>query len=156
MVIVRDITQRVQAEQAKSKLLRRARRQHAALVRLTTDPALAEGRLDEAFPAIAKAAAETLDVGRVSLWELSSQGRTLRCLEAFDRSCGEHSAGRVLPVARYPRHFAALETGRVLESDDVRGDPRTDELTADYWEPLGIGATIEALVRLRGQVVGVV
>ncbi|MCS7311324.1 MAG: EAL domain-containing protein [Acidobacteria bacterium] len=156
MVIVRDITERKQAEVERNRLLDRVQAQQATLVRLATEPALAEGRLDDLWPVLTATVADVLGVERVNVWKFSPDGTELRCLANFERSTRRYSAGDVLPTYRYPRYIEALRSGLVIEAADVHQDPRTTELTADYWAPLGIASSIDAPIRLRGQVVGII
>jgi len=155
LTIVRDITERVRAVEEKERFLKRTRRQHAALIRLASHPALSEGRLDKALRAITEVAAETLHVERVNVCKLSSDGFKVHCLDCFTCSSGEHTAERSFPLRRFPRYRDALENDRALVVADVMADPRTAELAADFWVPLGIGAAIKVPVRLHGKLVGV-
>ncbi|GBC84017.1 Cyclic di-GMP phosphodiesterase PdeB [bacterium HR11] len=155
MVVVRDVTERKRAEAERSRLLDRMKAQQAALVRLATEPALAEGRLDDLWPVLTATVADVLGVERVNVWEFSPDGSELRCRMGFERTARRHSAGDVLPMYRYPRYLEALQSGLVIEAPDVHQDPRTAELTADYWAPLGIASSLDAPIRLRGRVVGV-
>lgn len=152
----RDITRQVETELEEVRLEQRLRRQHDALIRLSTYRASAEGRLSEALNLITQIAAEALDVERVNIWRLSPDGRELRSLTIFERSENKYSGGQLLPANDYPLFFAALETVQVMDAADVNRDPRTIELNADYWRPLGISSTIQVPVRLHGQVIGVV
>ncbi len=153
---VQDITARKRKEMQDSRLAMRVQRQHATLVHLVTHPALVEGHLKEALEAIAAAAAQVLEVERTNIWRLAPNGEELHCLQACDQVTGRGGSGRVLPIERYPNYFAALESGRVVDAEDVSTDPRTAELTADYWRPQGIRSSLSAPVRLYGQVVGLV
>ena len=145
-----------QTEIEEVQLQKRLRRQHEALVRLSTHPASAEGRLSEALTVTTQAAAEALDVDRVNIWRLSPDQRELRCLTSFEFTEREHTAGRLLQASAYPLYFAALETLQVIDVTDVSKDSRTAELTTEYWKPLGITSTIQVTVRLHGQVIGVI
>jgi|GEM_PF-1801179 len=155
MVVVRDVTERKRVEAERGRLLDRMQAQQRALVRLATEPALAEGRLEDLWPVLTATVADVLSVDRVNVWVFSADGTELRCLANFERSTGRYSAGDVLSMHRYPRYVEALQSGLVIEAVDVHQDPRTAELTADYWAPLGIASSVDAPIRLRGQVVGV-
>ncbi len=156
MTLVRDITERRQAEKEKSYLAERAQQHHSALIRLATHPALTEGQLEQALQVIAETAAETMEVERVNIWRHSSDGRQVRCVETFEYFGAERVRDRVIAIDHYPRYFAALEANPALVVSDVVNDPRASELTVAYWRPLGIGATIDVPVRLHGQLVGMV
>jgi PAS domain S-box-containing protein len=156
LAVFTDISERKRREEEQQQLQDRVQAQQETLIRLTTHPAVIEGRLDQALPTIAQEVAETLEVERVGIWRFTQAGSHIRCLEDFERSAGVHSVGAIFPTQNYPHYFAALEKGLVVDVSDVKSDPRTEELIDDYWEPEGIGATLEAPIRLGGQLVGVV
>ncbi len=156
LAIVRDISQRVRAEEEKARLLERKQRQHTALASLATHPALIEGRMAEALQAVTRQAAETLEVARVNVWQFTPEDQEARCLASFEKGSAPRMAGLVFPIALYTRYLSALREGRALVIRDVRDDPRTAELVEDYWAPSGVVAAIEMPIRLHGQVVGVI
>ena len=129
-------------------------RQSQALFRLITSPIFARGNLDEALSTITRLGADLLGVARVSVWRLLEDGRTLESLWAFDRDQIPPPRSR-LDLQAYPRYREALETSRVVAAQDVSRDPRTAELSATYWNVLGIRASINAPIRVRGRIVGV-
>jgi signal transduction histidine kinase/CheY-like chemotaxis protein len=62
----------------------------------------------------------------------------------------------VLTSAENPAYFRALAgEERAIAAHDARKDPRTSEFLRNYLSPLGIGAMLDAPIRLKGQVVGV-
>lgn len=156
VAIEEDITARRQNEAERTFLLERMRRQQATIARLSMYPALAEGHCEEAFEVIARNAAETLAVSMVSLWSLSAENQELVCLEAFGYSPAHLKRREDVQIRRYPRYFAALYAGQAIDAEDVRTDSRTSELVEDYWALHNIGASLQAPIRLHGQVIGVV
>ncbi len=151
----RNVTERVQTEQRKAALQERLKQQNRTLSRLSTHPALAEGDLKRALPVMTEMTTATLGIARANIWQFSPDEYEMHCLEAFERASNTHSAGLVIQTEAYPHHVAALRSGIVLDTPDVQTDPRTVELTDDYWRPLGIHSTIEAPIRLHGQMTGV-
>ena len=97
---------------------------------------------------------ETLGVERAGIWLFKLEGSVLICRDLFERGLRQHHAGTTLATDRYPNYFAALDKERAIEAGDALTDPRTLELV-DYMKPLGIGAILDAPVRWRGQIVGV-
>ncbi len=154
--IVRDITQQKRSEEERSQLLARIQRQHATLAHIVTHPSLAAGNVDKALPLIARLAADTLDVQRVNIWHLSPNKSEIICLAAWENPPGSYSSGVSLQVDKYPHYFAALEAERVLVVNNVYTEPAVSDMLADYCVPYGIGAMIEAPIRLHGQIVGIV
>lgn len=104
---------------------------------------------------IAECAAQSLGVQRVNIWWFSPDRRYLRCAESFDARSGQHVAGSVLDLSDHPDYAAALESARVIDVADTADDPRTLEFYDSYLRPNGIGALLDAPIRVEGQVAGV-
>jgi class 3 adenylate cyclase len=83
-------------------------------------------------------AAEICQAKRVGVWYLAANGRTLVCEDNFDPSADAHTAGAELYRDEFPRLFAALEELAEIDAPVARSDPRTEELSALYLQPLGI------------------
>ena len=97
---------------------------------------------------------ETLDIERAGIWLISSDGKTLICRDLFERSSHRHAAAMTLPIDNYANFFAALEKERAIAASDALHDPRTAEF-GEYLKSHGIGAVLDAPVRWRGSIVGV-
>lgn len=112
--------------------------------------------MEVALRAITETAADALDIDRVSVWLIDEGRQKLVCEDMFDRRHAEHSEGTVLESHQYPAYFAALETEEVIAADNAHIDVRTREFSASYLTPLGIGAMLDAPIRVAGSVRGVV
>ena len=97
---------------------------------------------------------DTLDVERSGIWLISTDGKTLICRDLFERSARRHNAAVTLPIDRFPDFFAALEKERAIEAHDALQDPRSAEF-GEYFKLQGIGAVLDAPVRWRGRIAGV-
>ena len=154
--IARDITERRRAEEEQHAQLERVRNQQAAIVQLATLGAAAAGDFEAAARSITEVASAAMDVERLSVWLLSEDGQRLCCTDLFERSNGAHSAGMTLDTKDYPRYFAALRAARGINSADARTDPRTSEFTDGYLVPLSISSMLDAPIRVRGELAGVI
>ena len=154
--VARDITERKQAEEQRLQSIARVARRHKALVRMSRAQGGLEGGLEGVLKHICELAAEAVQVERVSIWQLSDDKSRLRCLNLFQRSTGEHTKGIVFDAADYPRYFQAIEASRALIVDEARLDGRTAEFVQDYLTPLGIYSMLDAPIRLKGSLVGIV
>jgi len=103
---------------------------------------------------IAKGAQEALEVSQVSIWQISPDHQYTYCVAAAG-DVSEQLEGNVLPLNRYLTYTASLGEERVIATDSVLTDPRTEELE-DYWRLHGIEATMNAPVLVEGKVVGIV
>jgi PAS domain S-box-containing protein len=103
---------------------------------------------------IAKAAQEALEVSQVSIWQISPDRQYTYCVAAAG-DVSQQLEGTVLQLKRYLNYIVSLDEERVISTDSVLTDPRTEELE-DYWRLHGIEATMDAPVRVEGKVVGIV
>jgi PAS domain S-box-containing protein len=132
------------------------RLQRVALVELATHPALGTGALDEVLQPILRAAAACLEVERVGAWFFSEESEVLTCQLLYERSPDSFSAGAVLKRSDYPTYFSALLTERTIPAGDARNDPLTVEFRESYLPAHDIHALLDAPIRLRGSLIGVV
>ncbi len=151
-----DITERRRAEEDKQARLQRLSCQQRSIVEIATDGGVVTGNLETAFSVITTSAAHAMTVQRVSIWLFDADNEIIRCADLFDLATDSHEAGETLAAASYPLYFEALENDRVVDADDALSDPRTSDFVQDYLVPLNIRSLLDAPIRLRGRVVGVV
>src|SRR6185295_15382155 len=95
-------------------------------------------------------------VERASIWIFNEQGTALELLDLYERTPNRHVTGVTLAVQDYPSYVHAItHEEQAIAADDAHRDFRTREFSRSYLTPLGIGAMLDAPVRRRGQVVGV-
>jgi signal transduction histidine kinase/CheY-like chemotaxis protein len=130
--------------------------QQVALLELAKSDALLDGNLTQALHAITAAAGDILDVDRVSIWVFEEDRSAIRMLDLYQRSVRSHHSGIILRASQYPAYFRAAETEEhAIAAHDAHRDPRTKEFSDSYLTPLNIGAMLDAPVRRRGRVVGI-
>jgi diguanylate cyclase (GGDEF)-like protein len=115
-----------------------------------------EGDPAAALAIISETGCKALGVARCSVWVLDDDRDTLACVDLFEAAENKHSSGIELPASAYPGYFAALESEEPIAADDAHTDPRTREFSTGYLTPLGIGALLDAPIRLGLKLVGVV
>ncbi|WP_457788736.1 putative bifunctional diguanylate cyclase/phosphodiesterase [Pseudomonas sp. PL-6] len=133
--------------------LQRSRTQQRLIVRLARQRYVSSDPLLEAAELITQAACEVYGVARAGLWKLGSH--SLESVTLYRRDLARHERLADIDARAFPRYLEALHSGRAIDAEDARHDPRTAELNASYLEPLGIGAMLDAGVRVDGEVVGV-
>lgn len=126
------------------------------LLDLAKSPNVGSGNLGAALHEITEAAAKVLDVERASVWLYSPDQREIRCIDLFNATTREHTAGNRLVSDDYPRYFEALHENRTIPADDAHTDWRTCEFSAGYLTPLGINSMLDAPLRVGGEMIGVV
>ena len=93
---------------------------------------------------------------RASIWLLSKDQTSITLIDLFESSSHQHSAEMILQSAQYPTYFQSLlNVERAIAAHDAHKDPRTSEFSRTYLAPLNIGAMLDAPIRQKGQVVGV-
>ncbi len=147
------------ADQAQSGLERHPQTlkdQQTALLELVKSEDLHSGDLTQALHAITAAAGDALAVERVSIWLFDQDRTAIRLLDLYERSTQSHQSGTILQARQYPAYFQAVETEEhAIASHDAHHDPRTREFLNGYLSPLNIGAMLDAPIRRKGTVVGV-
>ncbi len=156
MMVVKDITERQQAQEALQIKENEQRRQSQTLVQLARNKKFQQGNLHTTLKEITEAAARTLSVKRVGVWLYNEDSSAIECIDLYDVITKEHTCGRSFLKANYPAYFQALEMERSIAIHDAINDKRTQELSASYLSVFGITSLLEAPIWLGGRLIGVV
>lgn len=150
IAVIRDLTERKQAERERARSAEEGQHFASALVELgraaLTDPADLHGH-------VTSIVAGALDIARVSIWSLDAASAT--CLDLFDATGPGHSAGIVLEEQAFLPYFAALREESVIVAPDARTHRATACFRESYLEPLGIVSMLDVPVRTLAGVEGV-
>ena len=152
---ITDLGSRRRAEIDERERQRRTRAQEAALLQLVKDPASVAGSFDEGVRKLTELAAAAVEADQAGVWLLDDFGRALVCADRYVQATRTHGAEPPLSRDLHPVYFAALEHEKSVAIDDVRTDARVADMRAVYFDRHAIGATLDAPIRLRGCVVGV-
>jgi signal transduction histidine kinase/DNA-binding response OmpR family regulator len=126
------------------------------LRKLAQSESLNSGELDQALRAITEACSQLLQADRTSIWLFDEQRTAIKLMDLFEATERRHSAGAMLQASDYPAYFQALVMEEwAITAHDAHCDPRTSEFATDYLIPLNIGAMLDAPIRQKGRVVGV-
>jgi hypothetical protein len=156
VVAIRDIRERKRVEEALQKRENCLRKQSKTLVQLAKSKTLQQGNLNAALREITEAAAQTVEVERVSVWLYNSDRSKVECVDLYDARTKRHSWGMLLLKANFPAYFQALEEQRSIAAHDACNDNRTQELSEPYLSAFGIASVLNAPIWLGGHLVGVV
>ena len=153
--IVRDITDRKLAEEARTEADARIKQQSEALLNLATRLEVSTADLRPALQRICMVADFVLDAARVEVWACEKDAKRLRRLASFAPRTGAPSSGpEVVDAGLLPRFMAVLQNERVIEAHDVNDDPASAELAAQGLCGPDIASVVAAPVRAAGEVVG--
>jgi len=154
--ISEDITERKHIEHVERERTRGLEQQQIALRELALHDAMYTGNLEEALRMITETGSRVLGVERTSIWALKKQGAMLELLDLYERTPNRHITGFTLAAQDYPSYFQAIAHEEyAIAAHDAHADVRTKEFSQSYLTPLGIGAMLDAPVRRRGDIIGV-
>ena len=154
--ISEDITERKSIEHAERERARVLEQQQIALCELAKRDVIHMGNLEEALRMITETGSRVLGVERASIWTFNEQGTAMELLDLYERTPNRHITGLTLAAEDYPSYFQAIAQEELaIAAHDAHADVRTREFSQSYLTPLGIGAMLDAPVRRRGHVVGV-
>ena len=131
----------------------RSRRQQGLIVRLARHRYTSANPQLEAAQLITRAASEAYDVARATLWHLN--GYWLEAVASYCRETNSHEYPAAQCVSEFPQYIDALQSSRALEIENVRDDPRTRDMAELFFRPHQVTATLDASIRVGGEVVGV-
>src|SRR5215467_512866 len=152
----RDITDRKRLARQERLRINLLHEHQKALLKLAQSEAIIYGDLQRAFQAITEVASRVLAVERASIWLFQEDRTAIQLADLYESTNGRHSSGSVLQANQFPSYFQALEQEEsTIAARDAHYDPRTREFSSAYLTPLGIGAMLDAPIRHKGKVVGV-
>jgi len=152
----RDITDRKQVTRQEKRRFRLLQEHQTGLLELAQSEAIISGDLERAFQAITEVASRVLAVERASIWLFQEDRSAIQLADLYEAVNGRHSAGSILQANQFPSYFQALEEEEyTIAAHDAHYDPRTREFSSSYLTPRGIGAMLDAPIRHKGKVVGV-
>jgi len=154
-VVCEDITSRRQAEVMLQASEARLRKQNESLGDLVRGKTFQNGNLQEALQAVTEMAARCMEVERVSVWFYDEARTKMICRDLFELNRQQHTAGVELEQKDFLPYFEALSQGRDIDAYDAQNDYRTRCFHDSYLRPLGITSMLDAPIRLRGELVGV-
>ena len=126
-----------------------------AYLALIKDNRIFEGSLQDSASHIAKQSALALSVGRASVWVSYDDESVLHCLSLYNVDQDSYEHGTILRKKNIPRYFEALNNERVVNTANALEDPRTRELKSSYLIPLDIHSLLDATLRSKGKLKGV-
>lgn len=133
----------------------RLREQQSALLQLSRNGFSGPDHLQQLLTDTTEIVARTLRIERVSLWLFDETREKIECRDLFRHNPCEHTRAPVRHVADFPVYFNTIEAERCFSANDAISDPVTAEFAEGHLKPMGIGAVLDAPLRIAGQLVGV-
>ncbi|UPQ82375.1 EAL domain-containing protein [Pseudomonas knackmussii] len=131
----------------------RSRAQQNLIVRLARHRYSSSNPQLEAAQLITQAASEAYGIARAAIWHINNN--QLETVAAYRRDVDSHEYPPPLDLSKCPRYVEALHSGRAIDVANVLLDPRTQELAGGFFDTRGITSTLDATIRVGGDVIGV-
>ncbi|GAB1258876.1 hypothetical protein NBRC116494_33780 [Aurantivibrio plasticivorans] len=110
----------------------------------------------EAVKRIDEAIVASLNVSRASVWLLDEPGDCLDLIDLYCSSTQTHAHDASLKRPDFRRYFEALDRTRIISAHDAHTHPDTRDLSPAYLKPNGIFSMLDATIRSKGKVSGVI
>jgi PAS domain S-box-containing protein len=153
--IVRDITERKEAENKTKQIQENLIKQNKVLVDLANKKTLFSGSFLESAKEISKAAAETLNVSKCSVWMYYPEKELTAVVTYYLKNKTFDFTPIVLNYNDYPEYFKAIKTERILAVKDVFNDNRMAALE-NYFKLYNIKSTLDVPVRVGGEIIAII
>ncbi len=154
VALEREIQERISAEFNLLISGIRLRKQQAGLLELAQSQSIYNGNFQEALAEITKLSCRTLNVERGGVWFYNADRSVLCCAQLYENTSNTYQQNIILSQTDYPAFFDALKPERAIAIRDAQRDPRTQELTTDYFQPAAITSVLYAPIRFKGKVLG--
>jgi GAF domain-containing protein len=156
VALEREIQERISAEFNLLISGIRLRKQQAGLLELAQSESIYNGNFQEALTEITQLSCRTLNVERGGVWFYNDDQSELRCAQLYESRSNTYRQNIIFSQTAYPAYFEALKPARAIAIRDAQRDPRTQELTEDYFQPAGITSVLYAPIRFKGNVLGII
>lgn len=115
-----------------------------------------DGDLNAAGLLILTAATHGLRINRAGIWLFSEDKQTICGKMLIDGDDCKLDTDLCLLRQDFPRYFDTLDTERAVVANNAREDKSTNEFSESYLIPLGITSMLDAPIRHRGTMLGII
>lgn len=114
------------------------------------------GDLHAAGLLILSATIDGLRINRAGIWLFSEDKQVICGKMLIDGDNCELDTRLCLARSDYPRYFNSLDSERAVVAQDAQNDESTKEFCASYLIPFGITSMLDAPIRHRGEMLGII
>jgi len=93
---------------------------------------------------------------RSSIWHFHADRDSIICQDLFDSRTGEHGGGMELFAADYTAYFAVIRNQGTLVADNAHEHPATACFSETYFDPFGIEALLDVVIRIDDRPIGII
>lgn len=114
------------------------------------------GDMGSAGLLILTAALHGLGINRAGVWLLTDDKQAIQGKMLIDGNDCVLDSELTLARSDYPNYFASIDSERAVVANDAQQDPATAEFRANYLIPFGISSMLDAPIRHRGAMLGII
>jgi len=129
-------------------------RQHEIMTRLSERRNVDSCGLQLIFDELSQAACEGLNVSRASIWLCSDDCSKVLCASAYSACEGLHDIFDEVLISACPNYLNAMESGSVVQSQNVKYDTKTSELLTTGYILKNTEALLHLPIWLEGESIG--
>ncbi len=115
-----------------------------------------DGDLQAAGLLILTAVIHGLQINRAGIWIFTDDKEAIRCRMLIDGNDCVLDGGLELVRASYPDYFTALDNERAIVANNAQDYSSTLEFRDNYLIPFGITSMLDAPIRHRGNMLGII
>lgn len=134
----------------------RLEKNNDALLQLASEQVLTNGNYEEALKIITHIAAITLNVSRVSVWEIRDNKNSIHCMDMYSLVPEQHSCGMELFSYDFPVYFNAINANKTIVANDASTNIFTSEFKDNYLIPLQIVSMLDSPFFINGELKGII
>ncbi|WCL49587.1 PAS domain S-box protein [Leptospira sp. GIMC2001] len=155
--IIRDITKNRLSEMETREIYERTRNQSQAIVELAMDESFYNSNLNDSFKKILQVGSRVLAVDTVAIWFFNDDYSQLDSFLEYNIKDNSFTRGHSSLLAKNLTNYLNFVLGsRVLVSNDTLTDHRTREFLESYINLTHTRALMDASIRVRGKIVGLI
>jgi two-component system sensor histidine kinase/response regulator len=156
IVQIVDVSEEKAEKHKQEVRIQRLEQQQQAISYFSHHTAVLKGDFEIAAEVFSELVADCLEVERVGVWLLNYDKALMESIDLYLRSEKRHDKEESIPLEDYPQYFSSLTLNRPIIANDALNDPRSKEFKEEYLIPLGISSMLDTVIKVRGQIVGVV
>lgn len=114
------------------------------------------GDIRASFKSVTKHAAETLNVGRVSIWQLNNNKTELQCKKLYLLNENRYEKGHIITDINRSEYFKIIDEKKSILVNDIEKEPLLKQFAQDYLVPNNIRSLMDILINCADGYYGVI
>lgn len=135
--------------------LERSRQHLQAADAITHSEAMQAGDVNTLAYELTELAALVTGVARAAVWLFDSDGAGLTCIDLYEASPAQHTAGARLDEDGFGIEFDSFRHTPYVASHDPAGDPRTTRYATGHLGSTGVTSLLHAVIQIADRQLGV-